>query len=73
VDKSGGTGGNGGGHPGNTASVMNTVAGNGVSGSIGVDGPAVLAELNSLYGVSADAGDNFYVADYNSMRIRQIR
>jgi hypothetical protein len=50
-----------------------TVAGYGVYGYNGDGGPATTAELSVLTGVGVDrAGRNFYIADNNNIRLRQV-
>ena len=48
------------------------VAGTGVQGSAGDNGPAAAAELDSPAGLAVDAAGNIYIADSHSHRIRQI-
>jgi uncharacterized protein (TIGR03437 family) len=51
---------------------ISTVAGTGVAGSSGDNGPATSATLNGPQGVMADTAGNLYVSDTNSYRIRKI-
>ncbi len=49
-----------------------TVAGNGVGGYNGDNGPATSAQLYHPVGVAVDSGGNLYIADYNNSRIRKV-
>lgn len=51
---------------------ITTVAGNGISGYSGDNGPAVAAKLFFPQGVSAVPGGGFLIADSNNERIRQV-
>jgi len=51
---------------------VTVVAGTGVQGSAGDNGPAAAAELDSPAGLAVDAAGNIYIADSHSNRIRQI-
>ncbi|MEU5698610.1 RICIN domain-containing protein [Streptomyces aurantiacus] len=51
---------------------ISTVAGTGVAGFKGDDGPAVLAELNYLYGVAVDGNAVLYISDYSNQRVRKV-
>jgi len=55
--------------PGGTIS---TVAGNGVRGFSGDNGPATAASLSSPQGIFADAAGNVYIADRDNHRIRRV-
>jgi hypothetical protein len=55
----------------NTYGILNTVAGTGTAGFSGDGGPAIVAGLNSPYGVAVDRS-GVYVADYANNRIRFI-
>src|SRR5208282_5387491 len=50
---------------------INTVAGNGSSGSVGNGGPATLAELNTVYGLAINSSDTMFIADYYNLVIRK--
>jgi hypothetical protein len=50
--------------------VIATVAGGGFS--LGDDGPATSAQLNTPYGVTVDSTDNLYIADAGSGRIYNV-
>jgi uncharacterized protein (TIGR03437 family) len=52
--------------------VITTVAGNGTPGFSGDNGPATSAQLNRPQGVAVDSAGNFYVADRNNNRIREV-
>jgi trimeric autotransporter adhesin len=52
--------------------LINTVAGNGTSGSSGDNGPATAALISSPYGVAIDSAGNLYIADYGNNRIRKV-
>lgn len=56
----------------NTAGVISTIAGTGLSGYSGDGGPAALAELNYPWGLAIDAAGNLYVADQSNNCIRKI-
>ena len=51
---------------------ISTLAGNGTSTYSGDNGPAISAGLNNPSGVSADALENIYIADYHNHRIRKV-
>jgi trimeric autotransporter adhesin len=52
--------------------VITTVAGNGVQGFSGDNGPAISAELNGPLGLVLDSSGNLYFADYNNSRVRMV-
>lgn len=54
------------------AGVIETFAGNGVSGFSGDNGPATSAQLSAPYGLAFDSGGNLFVADRYNYRIRKI-
>lgn len=56
----------------NTAGIISTYAGNGVSGYGGDGGPATAAQLNTPIGLALDAAGNLFVADQGNYRIRKI-
>ncbi len=56
----------------NPSGIITTVAGNGVAGFSGDNGPAISASLNRPTGVGVDAAGNFYIADTNNNRIRKV-
>ena len=55
-----------------SAGVIGTVAGTGVLGYTGDNGPAVSAQLNVPNGIALDAAGNLYIADYNNNRVRKV-
>jgi uncharacterized protein (TIGR03437 family) len=52
--------------------VITTVAGNGMRGFSGDNGPATSAQLDHPYGLAVDSAGNLYVADTNNQRIRKV-
>ena len=54
------------------AGTITTVAGTGVVGYSGDNGPATSAALNSPQGVAVDSAGNLYIADPHNHRIRQV-
>jgi len=53
------------------AGVITTVAGNGVGGFTGDDGPATSARLGNPFGVAVSTG-NLYIADRTNQRVRKV-
>lgn len=51
---------------------IRTVAGDGVQGFAGDNGPAVNAELFAFAGVTVDSAGNIYIADTGNSRIRKV-
>jgi uncharacterized protein (TIGR03437 family) len=51
---------------------IQTIAGNGVSGFSGDDGPALSATLSTLGGITADGSGNVFVVDAGNQRVRKI-
>ena len=49
-----------------------TVAGTGVGGFSGDNGPAINAMLNSPYDVAVDSAGNLYISDSNNHRVRKV-
>lgn len=54
------------------AGIISTIAGSGVRGFAGDNGPATGAQLNNPVGVAADSGGNIYIADAVNVRIRRV-
>ena len=52
--------------------IITTVAGTGVNGYSGDNGPASQAMLNYPYGVACDHQGNLYIADTSNQRIRKV-
>jgi sugar lactone lactonase YvrE len=55
-----------------TAGIITTVAGNGVAGYAGDNGPATSAQLRFPTGVVVDKNGNIFIADRSNMRIRKV-
>jgi uncharacterized protein (TIGR03437 family) len=51
---------------------ISTVAGTGKTGYSGDDGPAKSAAIGSCYGLTTDASNRLYIADYANSRVRRI-
>jgi sugar lactone lactonase YvrE len=51
---------------------ISTVAGNGIAGYSGDNGPATAAQLNSPRGVAVDSAGDLYIADSANSRIRKV-
>ncbi len=56
----------------NTSGIITTIAGNGLSGYTGDNGPATDAKINYPYGVAVDVNGNVYFADNNNSCIRKV-
>ncbi|MFJ4769427.1 RICIN domain-containing protein [Streptomyces uncialis] len=56
-------------HP---APAISTVAGTGVAGAAGDDGPAGAAQANRPYGIAVDSTGTLYFSDYSGHRVRRI-
>jgi uncharacterized protein (TIGR03437 family) len=52
--------------------VITTVAGNGMSGFSGDNGPATSAQLNEPHGIAVDSAGTLYIADWQNNRIRKV-
>ena len=52
--------------------IINTIAGNGISGFSGDGGPAINAELDYAQGIGFDGSGNLYLSDILNQRIRLI-
>jgi sugar lactone lactonase YvrE len=55
-----------------TNGVITTVAGNGMAGFDGDNGPATSAQLYGPSGLAVDSAGNLYIADYGNNRIRKV-
>ncbi|MFF4948468.1 RICIN domain-containing protein [Streptomyces chattanoogensis] len=55
-----------------SAPPISTVAGTGIAGFTGDNGPAVSAQLNRPYGIAVDSNGTLYLSDYNNHRVRKI-
>src|SRR5262245_56736447 len=55
-----------------TAGIISTIAGTGVAGFSGDDGPALQAELNDPWDLFLDSAGNLYISDVLNFRIRKI-
>ena len=56
----------------NTLGVITTIAGNGISGFSGDNGPATLAQLNGIQSIAVDAAGNVFIAEWGDHRIRKV-
>jgi sugar lactone lactonase YvrE len=54
------------------AGIISTVAGTGVAGFSGDDGPATAAKLNGPWGLAVDATGNLFIADSDNHRVRRV-
>jgi sugar lactone lactonase YvrE len=54
------------------AGVITTVAGGGIQGFSGDNGPATAAELDSPAGLALDSMGNLYIADSHNHRVREV-
>ncbi len=55
-----------------TTGIITTIAGNGIEGFAGDNGPATAALLDTPTGVAVDASGNLYIADSHNQRIRRV-
>ena len=55
-----------------TSGIISTIAGTGISGYSGDNGPATLAKLYFPTGVAADTLGNVFIADYGNQRVRMV-
>ena len=56
----------------NNRGVISIVAGNGIAGYTGDDGPATAGELTNPCGIAVDTSGNIYLSDLDNGRIRKI-
>ena len=56
----------------NTAGIITTIAGNGIPGYTGDNGPATAAKLDWPFGVAVDATGNIYFTEWNNNCVRKI-
>lgn len=56
----------------NSAGMITTIAGTGVPGSSGDNGPATVAQLSAPRSVATDSQHNLYIADTGNNRVRKI-
>ena len=56
----------------NSAGIITTIAGNGIAGYSGDNGPATAASLNYPFDVAADKWGNVFISDNLNQRIRKI-
>jgi len=52
--------------------IVTRIAGTGISGYSGDNGPALSAQLNSPQGVALDTSGNLYIADSSNYRVRKV-
>ena len=52
--------------------IITTIAGTGIPGFSGDNGPATSAKLNAPFDVAVDVSGNVYVSDFNNFRVRKI-
>jgi hypothetical protein len=52
--------------------ILYVLAGNGLPGYAGDNGPATSASLNEPCGLAVDANNNLFIADYKNSRIRKV-
>jgi uncharacterized protein (TIGR03437 family) len=55
-----------------TSGIITTVAGTGISGSLGADGPATQAQIGSVTDLAVDTAGNVYFAEYGQAAIRRL-
>ncbi|HXD92707.1 MAG TPA: T9SS type A sorting domain-containing protein [Bacteroidia bacterium] len=56
----------------NTLGIISTIAGNGVQGYSGDGGQATAAKLNYTQGITFDAANNLYIAEYGNYCVRKV-
>ena len=52
--------------------VITTVAGTGVGGYSGDNGPAIDAQIGTPHGIGVDAAGNLYISDTGNLRVRKV-
>ncbi len=55
-----------------SSGIITTVAGNGMPGFAGDNGPATIAQLNQPSGVAVDSSGNIFIADSGNNRVRKV-
>jgi sugar lactone lactonase YvrE len=55
-----------------SSGIITTVAGNGLSGYSGDNGPATSAQLSSAYGIAVDGSGNLFISDSYNSSIRKV-
>lgn len=55
-----------------SAGIITTVAGSGVQGFSGDNGPAIAAQLDSPAGLALDSAGDLYIADSHNHRVREV-
>ena len=55
-----------------TTGAITTVAGNGISGHTGDNGPATAAELDLPFGVAVDSSGHLFIVDQGDNRVREV-
>jgi hypothetical protein len=58
--------------PKTSTPIITTVAGAGIAGYGGDNGPATSAQLNYPYGMGPDSSGTLYIADHNNQRVRKV-
>ena len=56
----------------NALGTIETIAGDGVAGYFGDDGPAKLARLNAPTGLAVDSTGRIFIADFDNNRVRRL-
>ncbi|MCU1397365.1 MAG: repeat containing protein [Acidimicrobiales bacterium] len=56
----------------NTTGIITTIAGTGINGAAGDNGPAASASFSYAIAVAVDAADDIYVLDVNARNVRRI-
>lgn len=55
-----------------TTGIIHTIAGTGVAGYAGDNGPATNAQISEVLGLATDTAGNIYFSDFGNQRIRKI-